>query len=54
MKEELEKIGLELRKWCEKYNEDYVTMAVLNGTIMANTSPGKEGYLRVYIRKEEN
>ena len=54
MKEELEKIGLELRKWYEKHNEDYVSMTALNGTIMANTSPGKERHLQIYIREEEN
>lgn len=53
MKEELEKIGLELRKWCEKYGQDYVTMAVVDKNIMANNKPDTKDFFRIYIRGDK-
>ena len=53
MKEELEKIGLELREWCEKYEQDYVTMAVVDKNIMANNKPDTKDFFRIYIRGDK-
>lgn len=57
MKEELEKIGRDLKAWCDKYNKDYVTMCFIQNTIMAMLSADDEDYdnCQVFIQnnKEE-
>ena len=54
MEEELKKLGLQLREWCEKYNKNYVTMYVLNGSVSASISTSDKDYskLNIYIGKE--
>lgn len=56
MKDELIQIALSLHNWCQKYNKNYVDMAVVNGNIMANVSQKDKDHkkLDIYIRKEEN
>lgn len=54
MKEELEKIGIQLQEWCNKYNKNYVTMFVLEGSVIANVSPEDKDHkeLNVFIQKK--
>lgn len=44
MRDELKKIALELRKWAEKYNKDYITMAYVYGDLMANIENTDDDY----------
>lgn len=53
MKEELEKIGLELRKWCEKYGQNYVSMAVVDKNIMANTKLDSKDFIDIFIEEDK-
>lgn len=34
MREELKKIALELRKWAEKYDKDYITISCMDNRII--------------------
>ena len=49
MREELEKIGLELREWARKYKKDYVSMAFVDDTIIANIDTKDKDYENTHI-----
>jgi len=55
MKEELEVIALELRKWAKKYNKDYVDITSINNNLMGgvNTADKDYEYLRFFIQDDE-
>lgn len=55
MKEELEAIGKKLKKWCVKYNKNYVNMAFVNGSVIANVDAEDKNYeeLEIYIKGDE-
>lgn len=55
MKEELEKIGIQLREWTRKYKKDYVSMCIIDGNINANISAEDKDYkeMEIFIEKEK-
>ena len=53
MKEELLKIGKQLKKWSEKYNIDYVDMSIMDDVIFANINPEDERYEKCRIFGED-
>lgn len=44
MKEELEKLALELRELAEKYNKDYLGVTYINGCLMTELSTDDKDY----------
>lgn len=53
MKEELEKLGIELAKLAKKYNQDYLSLGYINNCILGNNDPNKEKYISIYIEEEK-
>lgn len=53
MKEELEKLGIELAKLAKKYNQDYLSLAYINNCVVGNNNPEKEEHISIYIEEEE-
>ena len=53
MKEELEKLGIELSKLAKKYNQDYLTLAYMSGDLIGYNSTSEEKNIRIYIEEEE-
>lgn len=57
MKEELEKICKNLYNWCLKHDKDYLSVAVIDGGVMANIDTEDKDYNKcnVYMKfKEED
>ena len=56
MKQELKEILNSLREWSKKYNKNYVTIYVLNGSVSANVDPKDKDheYLDLFFRKEDD
>lgn len=53
MEDDLRKIALDLRKWAKKYKKDYVTMCVLDETVIANVDTLDKDYKKLHIRITE-
>lgn len=49
MREELEEIGMQLRKWARKYEKDYVSVCLVDDTIMANIDHTDKDYEETHI-----
>lgn len=53
MKEELEKLGIELAKLAKKYNQDYLDLGYVNNCVVGNNNTEKEEHISIYIEEEE-
>ena len=53
MKEELEKLGIELAKLAKKYNQDYLSLGYVNNCVVGNNNPKNKKCINIYIDKEE-
>lgn len=53
MEKELIELGEKLKEIAIKYNNHYVTLSYLDGVIMGNNDPNKNGYISIFVPKEE-
>lgn len=53
MKEELEKLGIELAKLAKKYNQDYLDLSYVNNCVVGNNDPEKEEHISIHIKEEK-
>ena len=53
MKEELIEIGKQLKELAIKYDEEYIHLCYVDGTIMGNTDVHKEEHINICIFEEE-
>ena len=53
MREELIELGKKLKELAIKYDEDYLTLSFVNGSVFGNNSTDSENSIDFYIMKEE-
>ena len=53
MKEELENLGIKLAKLAKKYEQEYLTLSYVDGSVIGNERPKKYGYECIYLDEEE-